>query len=236
MSHISTQPRTTRRLAGATTSGDEEQVMTAADIAGTHAAPSRPPAATRAAAAASRRQAAARPTAVLRRVWSAVSTVLLLAAAAAFLLLAVGPHVFGYRTATMLTGSMAPQINPGDVVVTVPKPVSEVAVGDIISYHIPVEDHRVETHRVVAVTHDANGRLAVITKGDANNGRDPWVATIDGNTVWQTKAVVPYVGSWIRTLRAPLVQGGVFWGALGAVVLIALWRIWATESDDSSDE
>lgn len=36
-------------------------------------------------------------------------------AVAVFLLLAVGPHALGYRTMTMLTGSMAPMIEPGDV-------------------------------------------------------------------------------------------------------------------------
>ena len=136
----------------------------------------------------------------------------------------------------MLTGSMSPGINPGDVVVSVPKPADQVAVGDVISYHIPVQDHRVETHRVINVTHDADGRLAVVTKGDANNGADPWVATLDGDTVWQTKAVVPHVGSWIRALRTPLVQGGVFWGALGAFVLIALWRIWGPARDEDGGE
>ncbi|SDP56285.1 signal peptidase, endoplasmic reticulum-type [Pedococcus dokdonensis] len=169
---------------------------------------------------------------VLRRLPSVLSTACVTLAAVAFLLLAIGPHVLGYRTATMLTGSMAPGINPGDVVVSVPKPAAEVAVGDVISYHIPVQDHRVETHRVIEVTRDANGRLAVVTKGDANTGADPWVATLDGDTVWQTQAVVPHVGSWIRALRAPLVQGGVFWGALGAFVLIALWRIWSPERDE----
>ena len=44
----------------------------------------------------------------------------------AFAGLAVGPHVFGYRTMTMLTGSMSPWIDPGDVVITTPIPVSEV--------------------------------------------------------------------------------------------------------------
>jgi signal peptidase len=165
--------------------------------------------------------------ALARRSASLVSTVGVALGAVVFLLLAVGPHVLGYRTATMLTGSMAPGINPGDVVVTVPEPAAEVAVGDVISYHIPVEDHRVETHRVVRVTHDAAGRLAVVTKGDANNGADPWVATLDGDTVWQTKAVVPHVGSAIRALREPLVQRGVFWGALGLAVLAALRWIWA---------
>src|SRR3954469_13351531 len=60
-------------------------------------------------------------------------------AAALFLLLAIGPHVVGYRTMTMLTGSMAPQINPGDVVVSTPLAVDEVRSGMIISYHIPVD-------------------------------------------------------------------------------------------------
>jgi signal peptidase len=200
-------------------------------VVGHHPAPAPAPVA----ASAARREPT-RPGTALRRLGSAVSTLLLLAAAVAFLFLAVGPHVFGYRTATMLTGSMSPLIKPGDVVVSVPKPASELAVGDIISYHIPVEDHRVETHRVISLTHDATGRLAVVTKGDANNGKDPWVATLDGDTVWQTKAVVPHVGSWIRTLRAPLVQGGVFWGALGAFVLIALWRIWATDPEEATGE
>ena len=54
-----------------------------------------------------------------------------------------------------------------------------------------MQDHRVETHRVITVTQDANGRLAVVTKGDANDGADPWVATLEGDTVWQTQAVIP---------------------------------------------
>jgi signal peptidase len=169
----------------------------------------------------------------LRRTASALSTALLALAGIAFLLLALGPHVFGYRTATMLTGSMAPVINPGDVVVSVPKPASQVAVGDIVSYHIPVEDHRVETHRVVRVTHDANGRLAIVTKGDANNGADPWVATLEGDTVWQTKVVIPNLGSAIRSLRSPGIQFGAMWIALGGLVVLGLWRIWAGDGDES---
>src|SRR3954452_7936369 len=43
----------------------------------------------------------------------------------AFAFLAVGPHVVGYRTMTMLTGSMAPEINPGDVTVVTPLAVSD---------------------------------------------------------------------------------------------------------------
>src|SRR5215218_1555744 len=91
----------------------------------------------------------------------------------AFAGLAVGPHVFGYRTLTMLTGSMSPAIDPGDVVVATPVATSEVTEGMVITYHIPVEDHHLVTHRVVSVEHGADGAVTVQTKGDANDGADP---------------------------------------------------------------
>jgi signal peptidase len=183
-------------------------------------------------AGAARHRGPSRSRRLVRRFGTVASTTALALAALAFAFLAIGPHVLGYKTATMLTGSMSPLINPGDVVVSVGKPASDVAVGDIISYHIPVEDHRVETHRVVKVTHDASGSLAIVTKGDANNGNDPWVATLQGDTVWQTKLVIPHLGSAIRALRTPPVQFGVMWGALGGFVLLALWRIWSPDGDE----
>src|SRR6478609_11154831 len=56
-----------------------------------------------------------------------------------FAFLAVGPHVLGYRTMTMLTGSMAPQINPGDVVVSTPVATRDLRPGLVITYHIPLD-------------------------------------------------------------------------------------------------
>src|SRR5918998_3005273 len=92
----------------------------------------------------------------------------------AFAGLAVGPHVFGYRTLTMLTGSMSPSIDPGDVVVVTPIAVSEVTEGMVLTYKIPVEDHHLVTHRVVSVERGTDGTVIVQTKGDANDGVDPW--------------------------------------------------------------
>jgi signal peptidase len=152
-----------------------------------------------------------------------------------FLLLAVGPHVLGYRTATMLTGSMEPGISPGDVVVTVPKPASELAAGDVISYHIPIEDHRVETHRVTKVVHAADGTTTFRTKGDNNPGVDPWTATLQGDTVWEEKAVVPGLGNAIRLLRSPAVQHGVFWVAILGLLLLGLTLIWGSPEADRPD-
>jgi len=166
------------------------------------------------------------PRRVARWLGKALVNLTLLAAVAGFLGLAVGPHVFGYRTMTMLTGSMAPLINPGDVTIVTPLPATEVKPGMIISYHIPVDDHRVVSHRVVDVTHTPEGAIAVQTKGDANPGNDPWTATLQGDTVYQVRGVVPALGTAIRFLRTPVLQKVLLYGMptlLAGWVLVSLW-------------
>src|SRR3712207_1791346 len=68
-----------------------------------------------------------------------------------FLLLAVGPHLLGYRTMTMLTPSMSPGIDPGDVTIVTPIATSDVTEGMVITYHKPIDDRSLVTHRVVSV-------------------------------------------------------------------------------------
>ncbi|MFJ6535274.1 signal peptidase I [Paenarthrobacter sp. NPDC091711] len=154
---------------------------------------------------------------------------LLILAAMVFLFLAIGPRILGYQTSTMLTGSMAPLINPGDVVVTVPTPITDVKVGDIITYHIPVEDQRVETHRITEITTTADGGIAVQTKGDANNGIDPWIATLQGKTVDKQIATIPHIGNAIRTLREPIVMNTLMYGAPAILVIGMLASIWTKD-------
>lgn len=162
-----------------------------------------------------------------RLVGKVVVNTLVVISLLAFLLIALGPHLFGYRTQTMLTGSMEPGISPGDVVVSWPKPAADLKVGDVISYHIPVEDHRVETHRVTKVMHGKDGAISIRTQGDANDGVDPWKATLVEDTVWQTKFVIPGLGNAIRFFRQPAFQHGVFWAGLAGLILLGLTRIWA---------
>ncbi|WP_461186765.1 signal peptidase I [Arthrobacter sp. Z4-13] len=163
---------------------------------------------------------------LLRKTVAVLTTTFLFLAGAAFLALAIGPRLLGYQTSTMLTGSMAPLINPGDVVVTKPVPVGEIAVGDIITYSIRVEDHRIETHRITELIANPDGTTAVRTKGDANNGADPWTATIDGAKVDRHMATVPYVGSAIRALRQPIVLNVLMYGAPAVLVVSMLANIW----------
>ncbi len=148
-------------------------------------------------------------------------------AVVAFAGLAIGPHVLGYRTMTMLTASMSPQIDPGDVTVVTPLAVTEVTEGMVIAYHIPIGDHQLVTHRVVSVEHDTDGSVTVQTKGDANEAVDPWTATLEGDTAYQVRAVVPEIGHVIHALRTPAVSTTLVYGAPALVagwLILSIWR------------
>lgn len=198
------------------------------------AAPELPPAPGDTTPAAGRRIGRARRIAARAYPWFV--RVIVAVAVGLFLLLAVGPHVLGYRTMTMLTGSMAPHINPGDVVVSTPLAVSDVTPGMVISYHIPIDDHRVVTHRVIAVEHGPGGSVTVQTKGDANKTADPWKATLSGHTAYQVRAVLPKLGYVIEALRAEVVRTALVYGAPALLAGWLLLAIWRPTEDDSTDE
>lgn len=174
-----------------------------------------------------------RRTTLLSRVISGLLSAVLVGGLVTFLGLAVGPRVFGYRTATMLTGSMTGTIDPGDVIVSVPMPTDRLKVGDVITFHAPVPDQHVETHRVIGVRHTADGRTIMRTKGDANTTPDPWRATVRDDTVWRTVHVVPMVGNVVRALRTPLIGHGLWWGALVGLVLLGTSIIWTGSSEEN---
>jgi signal peptidase I len=148
-------------------------------------------------------------------------------AALAFAVLAVGPHVLDYRTMTMLTGSMSPVIDPGDVTIVTPLPITEVTAGMIIAYHIPIDDHHLVSHRVVSVEHGVDGTVTVQTKGDANDAVDPWKAVLQGDTAYQVRAVIPELGHVIQALRTPVISQALVYGAptlLAGWLLLSIWR------------
>lgn len=73
----------------------------------------------------------------------------------------------------VLTDSMYPEIESGDLIICKRKAPEEVKVGDIICFFDPAGNGTsTVTHRVVEITTDENGGLAWVTKGDANNAED----------------------------------------------------------------
>jgi signal peptidase I len=152
---------------------------------------------------------------------------IVLVAVVSFAGLAVGPHVLGYRTMTMLTASMSPVIDPGDVTIVTPLAVTDVTEGMVITYHIPIGERQLVTHRVVSVEHGTDGSVTVQTKGDNNDEVDPWSATLEGDTAYQVRAVIPEIGHVIHALRTPAVATALVYGAPALVagwLLLAIWR------------
>ena len=83
------------------------------------------------------------------------------------------PDMAGYFPMIVLTDSMYPEIQSGDLILCHTKNPEDIKVGDIISFFDPDGNGTsVVTHRVEEITIDENGGLAWITKGDANNAAD----------------------------------------------------------------
>ena len=175
-------------------------------------------------------QDSAAPTAArrgfLRRMLGAAGDCTMLVTLVAFLLLAVGPHLLGYRTATMLSGSMRPGIAAGSVVISSPTPVDQLAVGDVITIEAPTPPHDVVTHRIVAIDRTSSGTL-VRTRGDANPNADPWSAQLDHDRVLRVSTVIPWLGYPLAALQAStgqVIGSRVIIGLIVASLLVSVWR------------
>ncbi len=109
--------------------------------------------------------------------------------------------VFNVFPNVIISGSMLPKIDIGDIVIVQKAEPDQVAVGDIIQFREIEQDVRIN-HRVIEIQEDERGLLLFITKGDANRSpdSDPVIAEqLKGKVVY----VVPKVG-WITImLRSP---------------------------------
>ncbi|MFC0681218.1 signal peptidase I [Lysobacter korlensis] len=132
-------------------------------------------------------------------------------------LIGVVPAATGATALTVLTGSMAPALPAGSVVVVRPAVAEEVRVGDVITYHPRPGEPAVVTHRVLGVISGSDGRVAFLTKGDANAAADP-VPVVEEQVAGVAWYSVPFVG----TLRVAL-DPHLAWlrPVLGAALVIA---------------
>ena len=151
-------------------------------------------------------------------------TTLLVALALALVAL----HASHWRSLVVLTGSMEPTLSPGDLVVVSPERATSIRPGDVITFARPQHRGETLTHRVVQVRSASvalPGRLAVVTRGDANRTTERWTIPRDG-TVGRLRAHVPGLGMLVRP-----VNGGVSRGIATAAIsvllaAVALWAIW----------
>ncbi len=83
------------------------------------------------------------------------------------------PSIGGVFPLIVLTDSMYPQIESGDLIICRQTPPENVKVGDIICFFDPMGNGTsTVTHRVVEITETEEGELAFVTRGDFNNTND----------------------------------------------------------------
>ncbi len=106
------------------------------------------------------------------------------------------PNICGYKNFVVLTGSMEPTINVGDIVFV--KQTEDIKKEDIISFRV---GNSVVTHRVIEIKKEGDKDI-YITKGDANSGIDSEkteIQDIEGKYVFK----IPKVGEIFLFFQKP---------------------------------
>jgi signal peptidase len=130
----------------------------------------------------------------------------------------------------VLTGSMEPDIKPGDLVVTRGVDASNqnnLAVGDVIVFLPYPDDPTVVTHRIISISTSTTG-VSYVTKGDNNNAPDPWGPVAASHVRGEVVYVVPKVGfvrEWImQHIPAAITIMGVLLIGYGAFAFVTSLR------------
>jgi signal peptidase len=160
----------------------------------------------------------------LRRLWSISTWV---GTAVLFILLGsvLVMRVTGTVPLVEQTGSMAPHLTPGDLLLVKTVRASTVEPGDIVTFAHPSGDGRTITHRVTKIEPEA-GQLRFTTKGDANAAPERWAMPASGN-LGELSQVVPAAGRLTRPINDPKLRAVLIaLMALGttAGVLARVWR------------
>lgn len=150
-----------------------------------------------------------------------VATAIVLAPVTLFVLLPMG---LGLQRYVITTDAMAPNLGRGTVAFERVVPVSDLRVGDVISFPRPITGDLddVVTRRIVSV--DPHG---IVTRGDGRVHTDPWVLRPAGGTVSRVAFSVPYVGWAYLAVVGPSTWLLVAAAALAIVVLLRRRRVTA---------
>lgn len=145
---------------------------------------------------------------------SLAGTLLASALAALVLVIAIATHLssrsqvtaFGHPVLTVLSGSMAPVINTGDLIIddsVGPAQSGRLRPGQIVSFYATPGGTLIITHRIVARV-VADRKVFYRTKGDANDAPDSQLRPA-GDVIGVYVASVPRGGYVLSALHRPLV-------------------------------
>jgi signal peptidase len=173
---------------------------------------------------------------IFRWIGNAIVVLLLIIITAAFISMVRArahpgqiPSIFGYRFMSVLTGSMRPRIEPGDMAVIKSIPPEKINSGDIITFK--TDESILVTHRVMDVIVGRDG-LMFQTKGDANNVNDEKQVSED-KIIGVMVFSIPYggyVASFIKN------SPGVMFLILIPVILLTITELKAVLSESKKND
>lgn len=107
--------------------------------------------------------------------------------------------IAGYSPLTVLTDSMAPTFQQGDLIIIKKVDTQTLQVGDIICFHTIINNEfALNTHRIQSIEDNGSGR-SYVTKGD-NNSVEDMHRIIDGDIVGKYVGKLKYFGKVIEFL------------------------------------
>jgi signal peptidase len=137
---------------------------------------------------------------------------------------------FGHQLIIIRGGSMSPAISMGALVDETAVSLSQIHVGDVISYNEP--NNVVVTHRVVGISSQPDG-IYFQVKGDANDGPDPDL--IPGTAVTGVaQHSAPLLGFLLYMLTTP--SGIVSIICLALTMWLAIWLLEESEGRDGDGD
>jgi signal peptidase len=145
------------------------------------------------------------------------------------------PMAFGYHRYVITGGSMTGTYDRGSIVFDKPVPVSDLKVGDVITYSPPASTgvHGLITHRIISVKDHGTDGASYRTKGDANPAADPWRFQLDQPTQAKVAFAVPYLGYGIAALSMLPIRMLIIGLPALLIAFMLIARIWRDAGEEA---
>lgn len=121
-------------------------------------------------------------------------------------------NILGYRSYMVVTGSMEPNYNIGDLIIIKDTPVEDLKIGDVINF-VSHNGKDTITHRITEIVEE-NGKKLYKTKGDNNNTEDKELVQTN-----QIKGILLFKISKLGTIITKFITGS---GIIVLCILIIL--------------
>lgn len=108
------------------------------------------------------------------------------------------PGIGSFKLMYVLTGSMSPAIEPGDLIITRAVDTDSLKEGDIITFR--ASQNTLVTHRIIEINEDGS----FVTKGDANNVEDLDLQANNQNIVGKYVFRIPKGGYIAKFIQNPI--------------------------------